>query len=127
PTLPTSRDSTTARWTRPRYAVLARIDTADSVADVSLVDSAAHRTFAVAQVHTPLRRVYWLDAPPIDSITRRALGRAFNDAALYDDNVRVAGRRPPLGRALLHPAAVVRANPQPAARRDQRRRSILQP
>jgi hypothetical protein len=124
PTLPTTRDSGEATWARPGYRVLARIDTADSVADVTLVDSASHRAFTVAQVHTPLRRVYWLDEPPIDSTTRRALKRAFNDAALYDDNVRVAGRGTPPGPVLLHPAVLTRSNPRPAARRDERRRPV---
>ena len=124
PSLPTSRDTTSARWVRPGYSVLARLDTADSVADVTLVDPVAQRTFAVAQVHTPLRRVYWLDDPPIDSTTRRALNHAFNDAALYDDNVRVAAHRAPASPVLLHPAALARLNPPPAARRAERRRPV---
>lgn len=124
PGLPTTRDSASARWERPGYTVAARIDAVDSVANVTLLDSAARHTFVVAQVHTPLRRIYWLDRPPIDSTTRVALNRAFNEAALYDDNVRVAVRRPPSGAKLLHPAALVRINPRPAARRVERRRSV---
>jgi hypothetical protein len=34
----------------------------------------------------------WLDAPVVDSLHRNALERAFDDAVLYDDAVRVAAR-----------------------------------
>ncbi len=121
------------RWDRPGYAVVARVDTTDSLADITIVDSAAHREWAVGRVHTPLRRVYWLDRPAIDSTTRRALRRAFNEAVLYDDNVRIAARRSaspgrpgvpsPDGAALFHPAANRRVEPpssprsSPSARR----------
>jgi hypothetical protein len=40
------------------------------------------------------RRIYWLDAPATDSATRRALTRAFDEAALYADDVRAASARP---------------------------------
>ncbi len=89
PTLPIRADGDTVRWVRPGYTVLALTDTVDSVARVALVDSARH-AWPVATVHLPLRRSYWLDHPPIDSTTRRALARAFNDAVLYDPNMRVA-------------------------------------
>ncbi|MDE3151360.1 MAG: hypothetical protein KGL93_03845 [Gemmatimonadota bacterium] len=122
PTLPTDSDTGSVRWVRPDYTLLARVDTTDSVAAVALVDSARH-AFPVGQVQTPVRRVYWLDRPAIDSTTRSALDRAFNDASLYDENARVAVRRASPGVARFHPAALVDAHPRPAARRFERRRS----
>ncbi len=123
PTLPADGGGAEVRWTGPGYAVVARADTADSVADVSIVDAARH-VWSVAQVHTPLRRVYWLDRPRIDSTTRRALDRAFNDATLYDENARVASTAPrPAGRAVARSAGYVRPLLHSDARRADRRRT----
>ena len=87
--LPADTTPTDRRWTARGYSVVAHADTADSIALVSVVDS-ARRVWRVGAVQAPVRRIYWLDRPPIDSTTRRALDRAFNDATLYDQNARVA-------------------------------------
>jgi hypothetical protein len=61
-------------------------------------------------VPVPASRIYWLDRPPVDTIARRALARAFDESALYDDAVRSAS----------HPRAGMRS----AARLARHRRSV---
>ncbi len=128
PTLPAPTADGHEQWVRPGYTVRASADTADSVVDVALVDS-ARRVWPVAQVHAPLRHVFWLDRPRIDSTTRHALQRAFDQAALYDEDVHVARWRVPPAPApapLLRAAANARPSPpRPAARRPVRRRTAL--
>ena len=94
-------------WTRRGYPLLARGDSADGSVSLTLRDGASRSwpLFTVA----PHPRVYWLDAPPIDDATRRALGRAFNDAAAYDESVKYVRFAPapapapaPHARALSH-------------------------
>lgn len=52
---------------------------------------------------TPARRIFWLDDPPLDGRAHVALRRAFDEAALYDEEARRAlgRRRPPGALALL--------------------------
>ncbi|HEX6965691.1 MAG TPA: acyl-CoA thioesterase [Gemmatimonadaceae bacterium] len=89
-TLPvTPRDSSLTQWQHGRYQILARYDASSDATGLSLVDSAGHR-WTIANLPSPAHRVFWLDAPAIDSSTRRALDRAFNDAALYSDDARTA-------------------------------------
>jgi hypothetical protein len=75
-------------WTRHGYTLLARGDSIDGSVSLTLRDGASRSwpLFTVA----PHPRIYWLDVPPIDEATRRALGRAFNDAAAYDESVKYA-------------------------------------
>lgn len=119
-TLPADSSDAGVRWTGQGYAVVARIDPADSVAEIAIVDSARHR-WSVGQVHIPLRHVFWLDHPRVDSATRLALDRAFNEAALYDENAHVASirRQAPVTGAIAarftHPAP--RAGTRPAPHR----------
>jgi hypothetical protein len=51
------------------------------------------REWRVGRFPAPTRRLYWLDRPVLDSATRRALVRAFNESALYGDDARSV-RRP---------------------------------
>lgn len=124
PTLPTPSAERGQRWVRPGYTVHAVADTAESVADVTLVDSTRHE-WVLGQVHAPLRHVFWLDRPPVDSTTRLALQRAFDQAALYDEDARVARLQvPPAGAPRVRAAANVRqASSRPAVRRPVRRRT----
>jgi hypothetical protein len=94
-TLPvTSVDGLRDVWRHGRYEVVVHYDPDRGDARLALRDSTS-REFTVGRVPAPATRIIWLDRPPIDARTRRALTRAFDDAMLYDDAVRaVAWRRP---------------------------------
>jgi hypothetical protein len=85
--------------------VVARGDSSTNAARLLLRDSTS-REWPVGPVPVPSKRIYWLDRPAVDSVTRRALGRAFDESALYDDEVRAASYRPspvrPLRRSARH-------------------------
>ena len=93
---------TLERWQRPRYELLARTDTVGAAITLALRDS-ARREFAIGRVHGEVRRVFWLDAAPLDSAARRALVHAFDEAALYSDDVKTASRHV----APRHPRATI--------------------
>lgn len=90
-TLPSSHDSLDDRWAGKGYSVRARYDTSGESAALSLADSAGHE-WTLGRIPVPVRHVLWLDAPPLDSLHREALARAFDDAVLYDDDARLARR-----------------------------------
>jgi len=116
PTLPASHDSVEDRWAGHGYTVRARYDTTSESAALSLSDSTG-REWSLGRIPVPVRHVFWLDAPALDSIHREALARAFDEAVLYDDNARLASRRadaPGASRVVLVPAA--RRHRRPAAR-----------
>jgi hypothetical protein len=93
PSLPvSSADGTRDVWRHGRYEVVARQDSSARVARLLLRDSTS-REFPVGTVPVPASRIYWLDRPSVDSATRRALTRAFDESALYDDAVRAASFR----------------------------------
>lgn len=93
PSLPVaSADGMRQVWRHGRYEVVARQDSSSSVARLLLRDSTS-REWPVGTVPVPTLRIYWLDDPPVDSTTRRALARAFDESALYDDAVRSAALR----------------------------------
>jgi hypothetical protein len=106
PSLPIgSADGSRQVWHHGGYEVVARQDSSANAARLLLRDSTS-REWAVGTVPVPSKRIYWLDRPPVDSVTRRALGRAFDESALYDDEVRAASYRPspvrPLRRSARH-------------------------
>ena len=80
-----------------------------------LRDTAGGR-WTAGHVPAPSRWLVRLDAPPVDSATRRALARAFDESALYSDDARTVARstRPrarPRARAHEGRPRVVRARP----------------
>lgn len=78
-------------WLGNGYRVFARYDTSGDVANVSIADSSG-REWSVANVLAPLRRIDWLDQPAASDVERKALMRAFNQAATYDQTARVASQ-----------------------------------
>jgi hypothetical protein len=90
PSLP--HDSAGSGWAHGSYRVVARA-ARDESSQLSLIDSTGHE-WRIAVLPERPRRIYWLDAPATDSATRRALTRAFDEAALYADDVRAASARP---------------------------------
>ena len=91
------------RWQRfgdTGYDVLARYDSSAETARISLTDHKSE--WPVRAVAAPVLHVFWLDRPPLDSATRRALSRAFDEAAQYDEATRtVVDRR-------HHPSSPIR-------------------
>ena len=90
-------DSSLDRWERPGLSVVARYDATGDRATLALVDSAGLE-WPVARISAPAYSLLWLDAPPLDAATRRALTRAFDEAALYSEQSRTA-LQPPRTRA----------------------------
>lgn len=76
------------RWPRDHFELVARTDTmAGDRATLAL--RAGEQEWPVGVVQGPVRRVYWLDAPPLSRDTRTALMRAFDEASLYSEQSRV--------------------------------------
>jgi hypothetical protein len=113
PTLPSAHDSVEDRWAGRGYTVRARYDTSGESAALSLADSSG-REWSLGRIPVPVRHVFWLDAPALDSLHREALARAFDEAVLYDENARLASRRDdarPGSRVILASAARRRRPP----------------
>ena len=125
-TLPANRDSAAERWSGRGYAVRARYASDGETASLTLGDSTG-REWNVGRVQAPVHRILWLDSPPLDSLHRGALERAFDDAVLYDDAVRVAarGHGRPSGRII--PTVAVRAVTHVQRPASVRRRSGVAP
>jgi hypothetical protein len=94
--LPASGDATGIKWSHAGYRVVAR-PTRDDSALLSLVDSAGHE-WRIAELPALPRRIFWVDSASADSATRHALARAFDEAALYSDEVRAASMQLPRAR-----------------------------
>jgi hypothetical protein len=93
PTLPVgSADGRRDVWRHGRYDVVVRYDSTDDVARLLLRDSTS-REWLVGRVPAPAVRIFWLDQPRADSTARRALARAFDESALYDEAARTASHR----------------------------------
>jgi hypothetical protein len=92
--VPATDDQGNDRWNGAGYQILARYDTSGETARVSITDS-SRREWPLATISAPLRRVDWLDHPALGDSDRRALTRAFNEAARYGEPTRVAVARAP--------------------------------
>ncbi len=88
------------RWAGASYTVLARYDTSGHIAHLFLTDSSA-REWPFGAALGQLRRIDWLDHPAPSETERTALRRAFDQAARYDGNARVATRAPSQGKLKL--------------------------
>ena len=107
----TSADGLRDVWRHGRYEVVVHYDPDRGDARLALRDSTS-REFTIGRVPAPAARIIWLDHPPVDAATRRALARAFDEAMLYDDAVRaVTWRHSP--RPRRGTGSVVRATRQP--------------
>jgi hypothetical protein len=86
------RDTTAAKE-RPRFenagvTIATRPSDTPERAILSLRD-ATGREFAVGSITAPVQHVLWLDLT-VGAAVRKALRKAFNDAAMYADDARVA-------------------------------------
>jgi len=122
PTLPvSSADGLRDVWRHGRYEVVVHYDPDGGEARLALRDSTS-REFSIGRVPAPATRIIWLDRPPIDATSRRALARAFDEAILYDDAVRAAVWHPiaPLRRGDAKAARAAHLPPRHPARRAAR-------
>lgn len=89
PSLPMrSADGSREVWRHASYSVVVRYDGSGD-ARLSLRDSTS-REWAVGPVSSPATHIFWLDAPRFGLRTRRALARAFDEAASYGVDTKVA-------------------------------------
>jgi hypothetical protein len=121
-TLPVgSSDGRRDVWRHGAYGVVVHYDSLGGNARLGLRDSTS-REWTVGYVPIPAARIFWLDKPAIDSTSRVALARAFDQSSLYDDAVRTAAlhlpRRHMPPRALLarHRSVTPRVRPVPRGR-----------
>ena len=105
-------DSGHERWARGAHAVEARYDSLAESAEIVLVDGRG-REWRLARVGAPVYRIHWLGGA-LDSVGRRRLVRAFDEAALYDENLRLTARSRRNGRP---PARLAASAHRPAGRR----------
>ena len=89
-------------WRHGKYEVVVHYDSLAGAGRLALRDSTS-REWTIARIPGPATRIFWLDRPLIDSSSRRALARAFEESSLYDEAVRTAvlRRARPVPRALL--------------------------
>jgi hypothetical protein len=108
-------------WRHGGYDVVVHYDSSVEAGRLTLRDRTS-REWTIGHVPAPATRIFWLDAPAIDSAGRRALARAFEESSLYDEAVRTAAFTPrtprPRRRAATarlrhraHPAAAPRLAP----------------
>ncbi len=104
-------------WRHGSYEVVVRYDSLNGGGQLALRDSTS-REWSLGRVPAPATRVLWLDRPPLDSVWRRALDRAFEESSLYDETVRTAAFHPrPPRRGASHRDAHRRRPPATAIRR----------
>ena len=87
----TSSDGSRVVWHHRVYSVVVRYDSAGD-ARLSIRDSTS-REWPVGPVSAPATRIFWLDGPRLDGETRHALSRAFDEAAGYGSDTKVASGR----------------------------------
>jgi len=87
--VPTTDEQGNDRWQGAGYQLIARYDTSGETARLSIADS-AKREWPLITIMAPVHRVDWLDRPAVSAADRRALTRAFDDAASYGEPARVA-------------------------------------
>jgi hypothetical protein len=85
-------------WARRGYTLLVRDAGGGSVSLV--LKDPARRSWPLITV-SDHPRIYWLDSPPVDSAARRALARAFNSAAAYDEAVKYVKYVPRTAKSML--------------------------
>lgn len=76
-------DSLSESWRRRRYELVARYHVEADTVVLTVRDSVGE--WRVGRVPAPVHRVFFVDEPPLGAEERRALLRAFDEAALYDE------------------------------------------
>ncbi len=100
PMLPDERTDSADRWTRGGYSVVARYEASGERTRIAVRDSAG-REWEASNLPVPVHRIHWLDTPPIDSVTRQGLARAFDESVFYSDDARSVRHERPRSQAAL--------------------------
>ena len=87
PTRPDERSDSVDRWTRNAYSVVARYESSVERTRIAIRDTSG-REWQASSFGVPVQRIHWLDSPPIDSVTREGLARAFDESVFYSDDAR---------------------------------------
>lgn len=94
PTLPAIHErEPVAEWEQGRYRVTARYRNDRALLTLHASDDAR---WEIGAVQAPVHHILWLDAPVVDSVTRRGLMRAFDEALFYDEMMRTARYEAPV-------------------------------
>ena len=118
PMLPDERNDSLDLWSRNAYSVIARYEPSTERTRVAVRDSAG-REWPATMLPDPVHRIHWLDSPPIDSMTRYGLARAFDESMFYSDEARSV--RHERGRARPYQLLHVALDGSPAATRTRHR------
>jgi hypothetical protein len=90
------------RWRHDGYDVVSHYDSARKANTLALRDHRG-REWRLGLIGSTYVQIFWLDRPRVDSKTRHALSRAFNDATTYGERIQQVSRKP-------HPKATKRAS-----------------
>jgi hypothetical protein len=81
------------RWRHDGYDVVSHYDSAHKANTLALRDHRG-REWRVGLIGSTYVQIFWLDRPRVDSKTRHALSRAFNDATTYGERIQQVSRKP---------------------------------
>lgn len=84
------------RWRHDGYDVISRYDSAQKANALAMRDHRG-REWKLGMVASSYVQIFWLDKPKVDSRTRLALIRAFNDATAYGERIQQVSRNKPHG------------------------------
>jgi hypothetical protein len=81
------------RWRHDGYDVVSHYDSAHKANTLALRDHRG-REWRLGLIGSTYVQIFWLDRPVVDSKTRHALSRAFNDATTYGERIQQVSRKP---------------------------------
>ncbi|HEX3535120.1 MAG TPA: hypothetical protein VHT23_12975 [Gemmatimonadaceae bacterium] len=81
------------RWRHDGYDVISHYDSTHKANTLALRDHRG-REWRLGLIGSTYVQIFWLDRPKVDSETRHALSRAFNDATSYGERIQQVSRRP---------------------------------
>jgi hypothetical protein len=90
------------RWRHDGYDVVSHYDSTHKANTLALRDHRG-REWRLGLIGSTYVQIFWLDRPRVDSKTRHALSRAFNDATTYGERIQQVSRKPhpkPINRAI---------------------------
>ena len=80
------------RWRHDGYDVVSHYDSTHKANTLALRDNRG-REWRLGLIGSTYVQIFWLDRPRVDSKTRHALSRAFNDATTYGERIQQVSRK----------------------------------
>jgi hypothetical protein len=80
------------RWRHDGYDVVSHYDSTHKANTLALRDHRG-REWRLGLIGSTYVQIFWLDRPRVDSKTRHALSRAFNDATTYGERIQQVSRK----------------------------------